>query len=207
MLLPVMARFRARRVAFLRSTYPDIDGYKVLDLGGSTHFWEVAAKAIRPREITLLNIADDEQSGAGPVISGLSIQLYDGKTIPYPDTYFDLVICNSVIEHVPPPARPGLACEIMRVGKRVFVQTPAYEFPLEPHFLAPLIHWLPRRAGRKLAPFTPYGFIAGSDPGRALRYFDEVRLLRRAELSALFQGTRYRAEKFLGLTKSHMVVS
>jgi hypothetical protein len=36
-----------------------------------------------------------------------------------------------------------IAAEMLRVGKRVYCQTPNRWFPVEPHYLALLVHWLP----------------------------------------------------------------
>lgn len=54
----------------------------------------------------------------------------------FQDNEFDAVFSNSVIEHVGDyEAQRQMANEIMRVGKRYFVQTPNFYFPIEPHIL------------------------------------------------------------------------
>jgi ubiquinone/menaquinone biosynthesis C-methylase UbiE len=61
----------------------------------------------------------------------------------FADQSFDMVICNSVIEHVGNWLDMRVAAnEARRVGKRGWFQAPAFEFPLEQHFLLPFIHWL-----------------------------------------------------------------
>src|SRR5690348_16864302 len=130
---PAMERFRRKRAERIRQAFPDIDGMTVLDLGGSLHFWQVVGSVVKPRKVSILNIADDRSANAKNLHG--EIELYDGKTIPRDDGSVDLLICNSVIEHVPPAERDGLAREIRRVARNYVIQTPAYAFPLEPHFV------------------------------------------------------------------------
>jgi SAM-dependent methyltransferase len=94
--------------------------------------------------------------------------------LPFADGEFDLVYCSSVIEHVPPARRAAFAAEVRRVGRGWFVQTPAYSFPLEPHSLLPFAHWLGPRARR------PYWRLGAAGE------WEEIELLRRAEMEALF---------------------
>jgi len=79
-----------------------------------------------------------------------------------------------VIEHVPTSKREAFAGELRRVARGWFVQTPAYSFPIEPHSLLPGAHWLPVPARRL------YWHLG------AARGWEEIALLRRAELEALF---------------------
>jgi hypothetical protein len=54
------------------------------------------------------------------------------------------------------------------------VQTPAFSFPIEPHALLPLAHWLPARLRK------PYWRLG------ATGCWEEISLLRRSEMQALF---------------------
>ncbi|HWX52120.1 MAG TPA: hypothetical protein VNY34_02430, partial [Solirubrobacteraceae bacterium] len=72
-------------------------------------------------------------------------------------------------------------------------QTPAFSFPIEPHSLLPAAHWLPVGLRRR---YWRLGAAAG---------WEEISLLRRAELEALFGPAR--AERFAGLAKSWVCVS
>jgi SAM-dependent methyltransferase len=113
--------------------------------------------------------------------------------LPFGDGEFDLVYCNSVIEHVPPPQRAAFAGELRRVGRAWYVQTPALAFPVEPHALLPAAHWLPRRLRRL---YWKLG-AAGA--------WEEIALLRRRELEALFGPAQ--AERWGPLVKSWVCVS
>ena len=140
---PVLGHFRARRGAFLRERFPGIEGMVVCDLGGSIHFWQKLGIRVEAHKLTILNI---DQSAAGAVPGSdappYEVAIYDGVHIPYPDKHFDLLVCNSVIEHVPPEKRAPLAQEMSRVARRLFVQTPA-------------VHWLPRKVGFPLIHLSP----------------------------------------------------
>lgn len=96
------------------------------------------------------------------------------ERLPFADGQFDLAYCNSVIEHIPPTRRPAFARELRRVARGWYVQTPAIGFPIEPHSLLPGAHWLPLPLRRHY-----WRLGAGSD-------VEEIRLLRRRELEALF---------------------
>ncbi len=203
---PASAHFRNKRLTMLKTLFPEIASYSILDVGGSFHFWDVAGPVLGSRDVTVLNIAEGGQLGEPSTITDtLCVQLYDGQHIPFEDDRFDLVICNSVIEHVPPPLRAQLVSELNRVGKRLYVQTPAMEFPLELHFVMPGLHWLPRGLGRRVAFVTPYAAIV-RDKATILEYFDEVHLLSKAAFTKLFGKAGYVPERFMGLTKSHQIV-
>ena len=179
-------------------------GLRVCDLGGSRHFWENMPEDLVPADLTLLNIEDDGQSRS---LSGrftdLRVQLYDGHTIPFPDHHFDVLVCNSVLEHVPRDKRAQLCSEIRRVARYHFVQTPAYAFPIEPHFVLPAVHWLPRSLGRRLVRFGAWALLTRAPKEKRNAYFDEVQLLKRKEVEALLPGSRIAVERFLGLVKSY----
>jgi SAM-dependent methyltransferase len=94
--------------------------------------------------------------------------------LPFADGEFDLAYCSSVIEHVAPPDRAAFARELRRVARGWYVQTPAFSFPVEPHALLPIAHWLPVRLRR------PYWRLAVAGD------WEEIELLRRGEMTALF---------------------
>jgi len=94
--------------------------------------------------------------------------------LPFADGEFDLAYCSSVIEHVEPRHREAFARELRRVARGWYVQTPAYSFPVEPHALLPVAHWLPPRVRRS---YWRLG-VAGD--------WEDIALLRRAEMTDLF---------------------
>ena len=74
----------------------------------------------------------------------------DGRSLPFADGSFGLGFSNAVVEHVEggDDGRRRFVAELCRVAGRVFVTTPNRWFPLDPHTLLPLVHWLPTGAGR-----------------------------------------------------------
>jgi len=174
---------------------------RILDVGGSPETWE--GLAIQPR-ITLLNTprTREEMAGAAAWVAG------DGRSLPFPDAAFDIVFSNSVIEHVGDGAsQQAFAREVMRVGRRYWVQTPSRGFPVEQHLLTPIVHWLPRRWQRWLVPrCNLWQWVVRPTPDRRdfylAHYLDEVRLLNAGELAGLFPGAAIVRERVLGWTKS-----
>lgn len=62
----------------------------------------------------MLKVAGENVEKAD-VRSQISLELIDAKAMPYPDNYFDMVISNSIIHHLPTPL-PFL-WEVQRVLK------------------------------------------------------------------------------------------
>jgi hypothetical protein len=206
LLTAAMRHFRTGRAHRIKALFPNIAEMDVLDLGGSLHFWDVVGEIIRPKSVKILNIAHDGQSLGPSTEGGGRVVLYDGRHIPFDDKSVDLLICNSVIEHVPLDEREGLAREIERVAKHWIIQTPAYEFPVEPHFVAPVLHWLPRKLARSLASITPGAKLGGWKKSPQV-YFDEIHLLTRREVVRLFPGSTVQAERLFGWPKAYLAHS
>ena len=204
---PISARFRRRRFAQILQQEPELLTKRILDLGGSVHFWQKAGVDLDRHDITILNVAADATSTdmRGEVIASY-IKLYDGSTIPWSDQSFDWVISNSVIEHVPPLQRDRFCSEIRRVGRNYLVQTPAYAFPIEPHFVMPFLHWLPRSLGRLIAGFGLWGLLQKRSRVNTNAYFDEVNLLTLKEFRSFFPGADLNVERFAGFPKSYTLI-
>lgn len=178
---------------------------RILDIGGTPDNWKLLPE--KPR-LTLLNTprAREELSGAEEWVAA------DGRTLPFRDGAFDVVFSNSVIEHVgDAESQRQFAREVMRVGRRYWVQTPNRWFPVEQHLLTPFLHWLPGRWQRALAPrFNLWRYIARPSEDRRDFYIEhylrDVRLLSATELREMFPGARVIRERALGWTKSLVVV-
>ncbi len=208
---PITQHFRQRRGQFLLQAFPDIARLKICDLGGSQHFWDKLGLDVPHDQITIYNISLAETQGiedpAGQAAGRIRVLIYDGQHIPEPDHSYDLLVCNSVLEHVPPTQRAALATEMKRVARSVFCQTPANSFPIEPHFLMPFVHWLPRWLGFQLIKLSPWRLLSRPDAATIKEYWWGTRLLGSRELQALFPGTPIVGERVLGLTKSYYVVA
>lgn len=181
---PLAARARARRHARFFGLTGLRPGMRVLDVGCGS----IGLRALEPElAITGVDLAP-RPSYPGPF---LQADVADG--LPYEDGAFDLVYASSVIEHVPPPRRAAFAAEVRRVGRGLYVQTPAFSFPLEPHSLLPLAHWLPPALRR------PYWRLGAQGD------WEDIALLRRGELARLF-GAPVHAERVGPLAKSWIAI-
>jgi len=162
----------------------------ILDVGGGSSLWEFLCPFVP--KVTLLNL-DHEIAH-----DGLAFVKADGCLLPFADKSFDIVFCNSLIEHLYTSERQqALANEIRRVGKSYYVQTPNRHFPVEPHYLAPFIHWLPKRWRRRLLPFTPWALFTKPDNQEMDRVVDEILLLNAAGMRELFPQTHLIFERFI----------
>jgi Methyltransferase domain len=210
-ILPITGFFRRRRVHLMQAACPELfDGQirKVLDLGGSQHFWANLPVDLSLKKVVIYNISESETSAQGQgAAAQIPVKLYDGTRLPEADGSFDVVVCNSVLEHVPVNLRAGVVAEMHRVGRRVLVQTPAFAFPVEPHFVFPMLHWMPRFIGRQLVLISPWFWISRPGLAHARAYFDEISLPTRAEIDRLFPKATVRCERVAGLVKSYVVSS
>jgi Methyltransferase domain len=205
---PITQHFRRQRGAFMLAQFPDIRHLKICDLGGSQHFWDKLGLDVPAEHVTIYNISLDETQGLAAGAAPRSrVLLYDGQHIPDADGHFDLLVCNSVLEHVPLAQRAALAREMQRVARAVFCQTPARSFPVEPHFLMPFVHWLPRALGYQLVRLSPWRLLSRPSAATLHGYWWGTQLLGHAELQALFPRARIEHERVLGLTKSYYVVA
>lgn len=191
-------RMRPRRMQeFLRRMAPD-DRTPILDIGGVPAFWEGT-----DLNVTVLNLKLPEGHG-----SALEVVEGDATALPFADGSFEIAFSNSMIEHLYTRENQlQAATEAMRVGRRLWIQTPNRWFPIEPHFLTPFVHWLPRGVRRRIVRnFTVWGLLARPTPDEAARTVDEINLLSARDLRRMFPGCTILRERFLGMTKSLIVV-
>ena len=191
-----------RRVAFLMHLLALVPRpLRVLDVGGTSMFWEAVGLAGDPGfEITLLNVRDQPMH-----YMNLMSFVGDARRMPqFRDGEFDLVFSNSVIEHVGNyDDQMQMAREVQRVGKRYFVQTPNYYFPLEPHFFFPFFQFLPVDLRVFLLRLTSLGWHKRTrERAEAVKAVRSVRLLRKQEVQQLFPGASILEERFCGLVMS-----
>jgi SAM-dependent methyltransferase len=179
-------RSRARRSELFRRLIGPRAGERAVDVGCGT-----AGLAAAEPALAVTGVDRDPRPG----YPGASFVQADATDLPFADGEFDIAYSNSVIEHLPLHAREAYAREMARVGRRWFVQTPNRGFPIEPHALLPLVHWLPRRAGRAL-----WRLGVSGDP------YDEVHLLGARELRRLFPDAVIVRERAGPLTKSLVAV-
>lgn len=174
----------------------------ILDVGGRPDYWNnVAPDPCRVAEIRLLNNDPEELERETPSRLFTS-EIGDAcRLTNYRDKSIDLVHSNSVIEHVGSWAdMEALASEAVRVGVSGWVQTPAWEFPIEPHFRLPFIHWFAAPVRRvMLAASRDY---ASADLAGKRRHVERINLLSSKEFRALFPEADIFVERII-LPKSY----
>ncbi len=178
---------------------------RVLDIGGYADFWTAFDPVVGA--IDVLNIHEHEVSPEAAASHGIRSLVGDGRALDIDDRRYDIVHSNSVIEHVGDlDAQRAFAAEARRVGRSLWVQTPAKEFFFEPHFLTPFIHWLPPTRRRRAARFTLWAILTRATRAQAEAMADEIRLLTYPEMIELFPDCDIRRETVLGITKSYVAV-
>ncbi len=197
---PAGRYFRARRLRQFAQAFGLDSSTTVLDVGGEEHYWPWCPGE---PQVTVVNLAKrDLRPEKRPWVQA------DGRLLPFGDSAFDVVYCNSVLEHLPDAAsRHAMAREIARVGRGYWVQTPNRRFPVEPHLLTPGFHYLPKRwQVRAARNFSVWGWLVRPSPEEARGFVENIDLLGEAELADLFPGAKLIRERFGGLTKSLVAV-
>jgi len=192
------AQLRLRRWERFAERFPDFQQMRVLDLGGTTLFWERAP--IRPKTVTVINLG-------APGEGSPWVRVIDGDACEAPelvgDEQFDLVFSNSLIEHLGGHLKRARFAEVVRsMAPRHAVQTPYRYFPIEPHWIFPGFQFLPVNVRSEIAPRWPLGHTYGwpAQQARDEVLFTEV--LSHTEMAAYFPESDIEWERFAGLPKS-----
>ena len=206
-------KFRLKRFEFFLKFFNDVFKkedrvIRILDIGGTEVYWErmdFPNQNLRV-EITLLNLWEVpvKNKGVFKSIKGDATNLSQ-----YQNGEFDLIYSNSCIEHLFTWEKQKLmAAEIRRVGKRYFVQTPNYWFPIEPHWNLPFFQYFPISVRVFITYKIGFGNVGKQkDKNIALNRVKEVRLLTLHEMKNLFPEGKVYKERFLGLVKSFTLYS
>lgn len=214
-------RSRAARAALFRRLFRLDQDTRILDLGsenGANIRAVLASTAVRPANVYIADIDRRAVTQGSRDFGYLPVVIGEDARLPFPDAFFDIVYCSSVIEHVTVPKhrvwtlrsarlfedearrrQEAFATEIRRVGKHFFVQTPSRNFPIESHTWMPLAAWLPRRLLIPWLRFTNRFWVKKASP--------DFRLLDGKEMSRLFGGATIVEEKAFGMVKSIIAVS
>jgi SAM-dependent methyltransferase len=191
--------FRRKRLRWLASEFRGCQS--VVDLGGRVDMWKQANFA---EHTTIVNLEPMPE-----IVPKKFTYLHaDARHTGLPEHAFDLAFSNSVIEHVGSfEDQKRFAHEMLRVGKRVYCQTPNKWFPVEPHLLGLCVHWLPKKLFNHFVDryLTLHGWRYRPTPEASEELINSIRLLTRDELRELFPDCKIKNERFLGLTKSFVV--
>jgi hypothetical protein len=182
--------------------FPDVSDMRVLDLGGTTHAWEIAPA--RPKDLLLVNHPDANALDRRDVVlaDACDPDLLMGE-------HFDLIYSNSVIEHVGGHyRRQKFAENVYRLGDHHWVQTPYRFFPLEPHWLAPGFQFVPAAARMRLTQVWPVGNFANHREldRTSAEWALGIELLSKTSMRHYFQTSELVEERVAGMTKSLIAV-
>ena len=216
----VSERSRNKRIAIFKDSFIIDEKTKILDLGSENGtninnvLKETKAKSsnIYIADIIEKNVFDGQRRfGFNPVV------IREKGSLPFPDNFFDIVYCSSVIEHATVAKeqiwslssdhafkkesyeqQKRFANEIRRVGKQYYVQTPNKYFLVESHTWLPFVGFLPRKLLLFVIGRTNLFWIKKS--------FPDWNLLDRKMMLGLFCDAKIMDEKIFGITKSIIAI-
>lgn len=179
--------------------FPDLAQMSVIDLGGRVSSW--ANAPVRPKHVHIVNL----ETEASEIPPWAEVDHGDACQLPSHilSRRYDLVFSNSVIEHVGGHERRlRLAEAVHTLADSHWVQTPYRYFPIEPHWVAPGMQFVPIAARSRYAHRWPLGHTPAKDRADALETVMWVELLDKTQMRFYFPDSKLRAERFMGLTKS-----
>lgn len=179
----------------------------LIDVGGRPGFW-----LGEPQTVARIDAVNPENKSWDPSTApahNIRLVVGDGCALDATDGSYDIAFSNSVIEHVGSwENQQKFAAEIRRVGRAIWVQTPAWECPIEPHYLSPLVHYLPRWLRRRVVGWaTPWGWLQRPNRTEIDFMVDTTRLLKKKEMRELFPDCELITERMLWFVpKSYIAV-
>lgn len=192
--------FRRQRMFMFTQLFAVTERTNVLDMGGNAADWDLSEP--KPR-LTLLNL--DVRCLSGHAASTVA----DALAVPFDDGTFDVVHSNSLIEHLGSERRQrAFASEVRRLSRKgYFIQTPNKWFPIEPHYIAPFVQFVPKWIRPTVVRWmTPRGWLTSPSRQQCTSSCQEIRLLDAREMKRMFPEAAIIRERFLGLTKSLIAV-
>lgn len=214
------SRSRAKRAQIFKKNFLLTGNTKILDLGsenGQNINNVLAQTDVKDRNVYIADISLEPLEQGYKMFGYVPVHLPESGKLPFPDGFFDIVYCSSVIEHVTISKnqvweitseqyfqeksllrQKKMAEEIDRVGKSYFVQTPYRYFPIESHTWLPFLGFLPRKILIPALKMTNRFWIKKTGP--------DWHLLTRRQMKDLFPGANILEEKVWGLTKSIIAV-
>jgi len=208
------SRIRKRRIGplvdLVKAARHRYDHVRILDMGGTKTYWAILPNDVfgeRKVHITLVNLPDSSTPADDERFAFVAADGCDMRE-RFADRSFHIVHSNSVIEHVGDWQRmTAFAREVRRLAPAYFVQTPNFWFPIEPHFMVPVFHWLPEPVRVALVRRFDLGYVKRQpDIDKAVELVESVRLLNRKMFSFLFPDGKLVIERIFGLPKSFVAI-
>ena len=199
--------WRVKRFELFRRILQPAPHESLLDIGGYPGDWTSHEPFLA--QIDTLNIHQVRFDPSAHPNHSIRVLAGNGCELEFPDKHYDIAYSNSVIEHVGAwENQRRFANELRRVGRKIWCQTPARECPLEPHYLAPFVHWLPRSWQRKILRWlTPWGLLSRPSRERVDQMVETTRLISKKEMKELFPDCDIHVEYLLPLIpKSYVAI-
>jgi methyltransferase family protein len=199
--------WRAKRFSLFLKTLSPNQNDSLLDVGGYPWYWTSSPPVVG--RIDALNLHEVKYDSRTFPLHNIRVIVGNGCHLEFSDRSYDITYSNSVIEHVGSwDNQKSFAAELRRVGRRLWCQTPARECPIEPHYLAPFIHWLPKWLQRRILRFfTPWGLISRPTRKELENMVDTTRLISKREMSELFPDCDILVEYLLPfIPKSYIAI-
>lgn len=168
----------------LKKIFPDIDGYRILEIGSGTGGLSVALS------LTGTKVFGVEPSSFGVTASVERANRYPdssayfcvGKAefLPFKNGFFDLVISIAVLEHVGDVGETVKEmCRVLKPNGKIYHEIPNYLFPMEPHYKIIWVPLMPKSLGRiyaKLRGKNPYflNHLNYTTPSKVNYYFSSL---------------------------------
>ncbi len=202
------SKFRRKRFKIFQTYLAKValTSPKILDVGGTEDYWNQINLIFGTNFQPIINNISKDELNQGN-FSGIVDDCNCLSSIK--DNTFNIAYSNSVIEHLSTfEEQQEMADNLKRVAKYYFVQTPAFIFPLEPYFLFPFFHWLPRRIRIWLILHFNLGwFKKCNNKMDAELLVNSIRIIKKHELKILFKNATLIKEKFLMMSKSYIITN
>lgn len=203
------SRLRAKRLEplteLIQRVFDNEGQVNIIDIGGARQYWNnLPATLLRQCNVTITvvnlslpPITDNNEHFNYVRADACNLSQFDNGQ-------FHIAHSNSVVEHVGDWQKMVLfAQELKRVAEFYFVQTPNYWFPVEPHCMTPLFHWLPKPMRLWLVMHFSLGnWTKCSSVDSAMRTIESSRLLNKTMFLSLFDDSEVIIERVLFLPKS-----
>jgi len=211
---------RKKRAQLFRNLLLPKEQDKILDLGGGNgNHINMILENSNKYDVTVADILEDDLKQAREKFNFRTVQLKEGMKLPFKDREFDIVFCNSVIEHVTIQKnliwkekdkkkfeqdsliqQKLFADEVRRISKSYFVQTPNKYFLIESHSWLPfVIVFLPRNIQIFIIKFFNKFWFKKTTP--------DWNLLTHRIFNDFFPEAEILEEKSIGLTKSLIAIN
>ncbi len=202
---------RAHRIkSLINNCFNEHNKVNIIDVGGTKTYWKIIPNEFLSKNnvhITVINLPSPdplpENDEIFTFVGGDGCNLTD-----FSDNSFHIYHSNSVIEHVGNwDKMVSFSKEAVRVANKYYLQTPNFWFPIEPHFLTPFFHWLPKSIRIKLVMNFKLGwFRKAKNYNEAKGFVENCNLLTKKDLLKLFPNASVHNERIFLFIKSFVLI-